>query len=442
MMSRRPDLRRALLALASAAVLVLPAGPAGAARAQARPMELADLAKLVRVADPQISPDARSVAVLVSRPNYELNRYDTELVLIDVATGAQRGLVAGRRGLAQPQWSPTGDRLAFLAQRQVFVLPIAGGEARQITRAPSGVLRFAWRPDGAEIAIATPDEPEPRSGEERHNDSFEVGNDDYLTSAPPRPAHIWLVPVADSDTSPSFRRLTSGAWSIATSLSASPLSWSPDGRALVFVRFSSPHSGDTDSSTVQVVEVATGNIRSLTARQARESGPAWSPDGARIAFSYPLAGDPANLDEVQVVPAAGWGERVATAGAVDGDGNRVTRTLDRHITEAVWLPDGRSLLVAGNDGTRGAAWIQPLAGPARRLTLGDVVAASGFTLAPSGAVAFVGSEPCRPPEVYFLSAPGGGAAPRRLTDFNREVAALALGRTEVIEWPGGGGGGG
>src|SRR4029077_5573838 len=73
------------------------------------------LGRLVRVADPQISPDGKAIVAVVSRPNYDDNRYDAELVLIDVATHKQRMLTHDRRGVSFPRWSPSGDRLAFLA---------------------------------------------------------------------------------------------------------------------------------------------------------------------------------------------------------------------------------------------------------------------------------------------------------------------------------------
>jgi dipeptidyl aminopeptidase/acylaminoacyl peptidase len=89
--------------------------------------------KVVRVTDPQIAPDGKTIAVVVSRTNFEENRYDPELVLIDVTTHAQRALTRDRRGLSQPRWSPDGSQLAFLAnvdgKPQIFVLPMGGGEA-------------------------------------------------------------------------------------------------------------------------------------------------------------------------------------------------------------------------------------------------------------------------------------------------------------------------
>ena len=173
-----------------------------------------NLGQLVRVADPQISPNGKTIVAVVSRPNFEDNRYDADLVLIDVATRKQRVLTHDRRGVSFPRWSPNGDRLAFLAtvgaNAQVFVMSMGGGDPAQATKVSTGVQQFAWRPDGEALAIAATDEAPKKTGEERHNDVFEVGNNDFLTTSAPRPTHLWLVPVSGGEA----RRLTSGAWTL------------------------------------------------------------------------------------------------------------------------------------------------------------------------------------------------------------------------------------
>src|SRR2546428_433256 len=79
---------------------------------------------------PQTSPDGRRVALVVSRANVKDDRWEPELVLVDVARGSQRPLTFDRRGVASPRWSLDGERLAFLAnagserdaKRQVWVM--------------------------------------------------------------------------------------------------------------------------------------------------------------------------------------------------------------------------------------------------------------------------------------------------------------------------------
>jgi dipeptidyl aminopeptidase/acylaminoacyl peptidase len=390
--------------------------------AQQRRFDLSDLGRIVRVTDPQISPDGRRILILVSRVNYEQDRFDTQLLLLDAPSGAQRVLIQGRGGLGHVRWSPAGDRIAFLAGtgmvagRQVFVMTVSGGEARAVTNAPSGVQQFAWSPDALYIAFTTAEVPEPRTGVERHNNSFEVGDNDYLTTAPPRSTHIWLIPVDGG----AARRLTSGQWSVATGLASPAISWSPDGKSIAFTKFPGPHSGLSDQGTVQIVDVATGQIRALTGGASRENSPAFSPDGSHIAFSAPRDGDPANINEVVVAPAS------------SGRGVSVTRALDRSITSFVWAPDGKGLIVSANESTRVGAWIQPLSGVARRLNLGPVRSSGPMSVSKDGELALIGSESGRPSELYLKESTI--AAPRRLTDFNSEIAALALGKTETIEW--------
>src|SRR5262245_25475687 len=93
------------------AVGVLGLGPASLAAAER--FTLAHIAKIANVSNPRMSPNGQAIVVAVSRANLTDNRYDTELVLVDVATRAQRILT--RRQASLHQWSPDGTRLAFLA---------------------------------------------------------------------------------------------------------------------------------------------------------------------------------------------------------------------------------------------------------------------------------------------------------------------------------------
>jgi dipeptidyl aminopeptidase/acylaminoacyl peptidase len=394
--------------------------------------ELDDLGKLVGVSDPQLSPDGKSVAVVLSRPNYDKNRSETEVVLVDVATGKQRVVTRDREGVSQPRWSSAGDSLAFLARvgsgkegkPQVFVMPMSGGDAQRITSAPNGVQHYAWNPDGTQIAYATADEPQNKKEMEKGNDAFEVANDGYLTSAAPTPSHVWLV-AADGGNA---KRLTTGAWSLDVapppSSPSSPLSWSPDGASLAVVVQEKPNIGDRDRRVVKVLEVATGKLRALTGRTAFEGTPSFSPSGDEIAYWYPRDADPMNVNEIWVAPTKG------------GSGVSLTAKLDRCLYCSQWTPDGKAILVGGHSGTHTAMWLCPLAGEPRRLELGNVDPSWTFGLdarfGRTGALVFTGSEPGRPTELYYMDSPTG--TPRRLTDFNAEIAGRALGKVESMTW--------
>lgn len=417
---RLTKLRTASCELAFAcAALVAPAW--ADLSAQSQRMTFDDVRSLVRLTDPQISPDGRTVLVMVSRADYDANEFRTELVAVDVTTGAQTVVVRARPGLGHARWAPSGNEIAFLAgtgsSRQIHVISSSGGEVIQLTRSPTSVQFFAWQPRGGGVAFVAADQRAPRTGATRHDDAFEVANDHYMTTAPPMPSHVWFLQGRGREA----RRLTSGTWSLSTSLGASPLSWSPDGRSLAFVRLASPSPGDTDRGVVMIVDVDSGTPAPLTGRAAREAGALFSPDGARLAFAYPRDGDPANVDDAFVVSASG------------GSGESLTRALDRQVSIEDWWPDGSALLLSGTDGTRSALWLQPLRGVARKLNLGGVTSVAGASLSGNGVIAFVGSEATRAPELYALPP---SSAPRRLTSFNARMAQLSLGRSERLTWTG------
>ncbi|MCP3964495.1 MAG: S9 family peptidase [bacterium] len=376
---------------------------------------LADLSLRVRLSDPQISPDGRSIVLTVSRPDAEANRWLRKLVAIDVGSGNERVLTR-RGGARHARWSPSGDSLAFLARAehgsQVHILPMAGGEALAITTAPAGVRTFTWSPDGATIAYVAADEAPPRDG---HDTSFVVGSNHYLATESPVMSHVYLVGATGGEA----RQLTSEL-NLATSFGPAPLSFSPDGRHLAFVPTRGLHSGDADLTAVRVVEVESGEARAVTSADRFEGSARFTPDGTRIAYAYPRDGVAANLDEVYMAPAAG------------GQGRSATRELDRNVSLHGWLQDGTTMLLSGFDSTRRALWLHGSA--TRRLDLGEVVSFGGVTLGRSDEIAFIGSTSVRPAELYYMASPS--SPPKRLTSFHDEIAGRQLGRTETITWQG------
>lgn len=391
-----------------------------------------DYAKLVQISDPQISPDGKSVVVVVSRPDYINNRYNAELVLVDVATGNKTVLTQDRFTVSSPRWSPNGEKLAFISKagtgkdalNQIFLLPLAGGEAKQITKAPKGVQHFAWSPNSVDIAYAALNEPKNKAEIEKGFTGFEVSNNDMFVGSQPVSSHIWLVNTKSLD----YKRMTDGEWSlpiiIPPSPPSSPLSWSPDGKNLLFVKVATPYSGDARNRTIQILNVEDGNFRPLTARTQLEAFPSFSPDGSRIAYWYKKDGRIENIHQLWIADAAG------------GEGNAISDKLNRDLYLSAWLPDGKGLLVGGHNNNKTSLWIMDLAGNTTQLNLGNLSPTWGFwldaTFSKTGAIAFTASEPDKPVELYYM--PSANQLPIALTDFNAEVSKMSWGKTETLWW--------
>lgn len=417
---------RRLVALA----LLFSIALAPSARAQSQRFSLDLARKLVGVSGPRFSPDGKTIAFTVSRPNYGDDRNETELYAVDVATGAVRQLTFERRSVSEPRFAPDGKALAFLApdtssKTQIWLMPMGGGDARRLTHSKTDVAHYSWRPDGAAVAYATEDEEPKKEGEAKHLATVDMGDQDIFLRSAIRPQHIWIQPL-DGDA----KRLTSGAWSLELVLPPgsppSHLSWSPDGKQIAFARVPVPQTGRFDSVSVHVVDVATGAIRSLTGAERFQNNPEWAPDGKSILYVEARDGR-GDL---------GWENEISVAPALGGKGKTLTRAIDRDVFGADWLPDGKSILVAANDRTSVGLWIQPVGGTARKVELGDLVINGAFgydvTASSKGAIAFTATTPTRPSELYVMDS--RGAKPRRLTDFNAWAKNVNWGRMERVTW--------
>jgi dipeptidyl aminopeptidase/acylaminoacyl peptidase len=396
-----------------------------------------DADKVVRVTGPEISPDGKSIAVVVGRANLDEDRTDAELVLVDVASHSMRVLTR-KMGVGFPRWSPDGKTLAFLAaddrkKLQIWTLAIGeAGDSEQLTHSPTSIEQIAWRPDGKALAFVAEDEEPEKKGRAKFDDAFEVGSNDFLAHGKQMSAHLWVVDVpADMEAAkkPEPKRLTSGPWSLPISLPpgppASPVQWSPDGKTIYFVKVPTPLSGDALPSTVQVLDVATGHYKPLTGAPTLESAPVISPDGSQIAYLRSQDGKAWNENDVLLTLAAG------------GEGKDITRKLDRNVVRAMWMPDGKNLLVGGNDATTAALWLQPAdGGAAQRLQTGDVTPIEPFwvdgSVGAHGEIAFTGNMPGEPDELFLIDAAHG--MPVQLTHLNAEIASREIAKQETITW--------
>lgn len=402
-----------------------------AAHAAGQPFKLEDLRKLVHLSEPQISPDGRHVAVVVSTPDWKTDKSQQEIDLVDVASGARRALTWKREDLSSPRWSPDGTRLAFVAkdvegkdddskgddgkQDQLYVMPMDGGDARRITSTRHGVDAFSWSPDGRQLAFVSTDDPANEKAIKQHDDAFRVTDNHFLTRKALASSHLWVVSSDGGDA----KRLTEGDFSLETDQqdSAPEPTWSRDGRRIAFVRFPGPYWGPSFHSVVDSVSVDGGKPAPLVTDEGVLDA-SYSQDSSALAFVRPRSGDQNNGNAVYL--------------SVDGHSRDLTTALARNIGNYLWLPHGKSLLLSGDDGTRSVLWEQPLSGNAHKLDLGEVEAGGDVSVSRKGALAFIGSTPTHPGELYVMESTH--ARPRRLTDINSFVDKLVLGRTESVEW--------
>lgn len=163
-------------------------------------------------------------------------------------------------------WSPNRQSIVFSANRtgpwdDLYVMDADGGNVRQLTNTPHASEHdAAWSPDGRQVLY----------------DRAAIAADGTRQNA-----QLWII---DADGS-NPRALTSGS-----SRNLRP-AWSPDGSTIAFM--SDRHAEvdaklmGTDDGDLEIYLMARdgSNVRGLSQCAEAAGGPAWSPDGRRIAFS-------------------------------------------------------------------------------------------------------------------------------------------------------------
>jgi dipeptidyl aminopeptidase/acylaminoacyl peptidase len=280
-----------------------------------------DVYELTGVADPRLSPDGRHVAFVVTRIDREENEYRSAIwIAATDGSAPPRQLTSGLKADAAPRFSPDGTRLAFVSNRdserkQLYVLPLQGGEPLRLSDLPEDVGDPAWAPDSMRLAFAArvrddayEEEDEKRRPPRRFTRlQFKFDNEGWTGD---RRRHLFVCP-ADGSAAPT--QLTSGDFE------DSHPSWSPDGARIVFV---SSRGDDWDLEPVShlyLVAPEGGEPEQLTSGDNVYSVPSWSPDGGAIACRW----WPGGFD---------WPrhERIAVVDATTGEHRSLTEWLDRH----------------------------------------------------------------------------------------------------------------
>src|SRR5262245_53998701 len=141
-------LRRALLPLCFAAL----------ADAESRPVTIDDMLAVQDVEAPQLSPDGKWVAYSVESVDVAKDESNKDIWMVPFAGGDAVRLTSSPKSESRPKWSPDGRYLAFLSGRegektQVYVLDRQGGEAQRLTSFAGGVSTLVWSPDGTRLAL-------------------------------------------------------------------------------------------------------------------------------------------------------------------------------------------------------------------------------------------------------------------------------------------------
>jgi dipeptidyl aminopeptidase/acylaminoacyl peptidase len=426
---------RALSTIATLFAATALAAPTAAAPATgpSRYFTGSDLFSLEIATDPEISPDGKTIAYVRESNDIMTDKARRTIWLVDVATGAQRPLLAGSGSYFSPRWSPDGARLAYVAAEgaspQLYVRWMASGESARITGLPDSPGALAWSPDGRRIAYTM----------------FVPDEGPTLGKSPPKPEGAkWAEPLEIIDAvtyradgagylKPGYDQLfwvpADGGGSAQLTFGATnaggPVSWTPDGRSILFsANLSKNWEREPVNSEVYRMSIDGGAPVALTSRDGPDAAPTVSPDGKHIAYI--------GYDDKKL----GYQNTQLSVMNLDGSGNRVlTAGLDRSVGSPVWSADSRSVYVLVED--RGTNKVQrvgldgSIRDVATGLTGGELdrpYAGGDYSVSKNGTVALTAGDPLHPSDIGIAA----NGEIRRLTQLNETLGGKAMAQVQKL----------
>ena len=382
--------------------------------------------KVRRVSDVRVSPDGQRVAFVVARAVMEGETSEwLSHIHVAVADGSESfQLTRGEKSATSQRWSPNGKWIAYLSSRggkpNLWRIRVDGGEAEQLTDEKGGIVGFAWSPDGSQIAFQMP-EPESEEKEKAKKEK----RDARVVDEDLKMVDLYAVPVEKgADGKRVVRKLTRGEFSVGGPLGAhntGPPSWSPDGKSIAFARQTTPKVNDWPQADISVVDLGSGEIRTLVATEAAENRPVFSPDGQWIAYA---ASD--------VPPTWGLTSRVHVVPASGGNSRALATSHDERARIVGWSEDGSRILISEVHRTVERMRALPLDGGApMAITPADLMVGGPVLNAKATHLGFVSQSFDSAPEAFVSRV--NPFAPKQVSQV-QDLPDLPLGKTEVIQW--------
>src|SRR5688572_16235974 len=334
-----------------------------------RKVEIEDLYRFRLLSDPQVSPDGKVAAFVLTRLRKKQDDYASNIWLVPTSgQGEARKFTGSDKRDFYPRWSPKGDELAFISTRsgkpQVWVIPIDGGEARRLTCMKRGIGEFEWSANGKWIAFTSAvDEDDGAASEPQHESAQSIADtsskdelnrevgavseEGFVSSLPP--AGDW----PEDENDPESGEEKKDRVKVTTRLR-----YKADGQGFLERR-----------SHLFLIESKGGKATQLTHGDWDARSPRWSPDSTTLAYiaNQEEDADYRNIQDIFLLPISDEGKA--------GDQSRVTNH-DCSITNMDWLPSGNGFTLFAHDrvdegmfGTNLQVWTLPLGGgPPDKLT--------------------------------------------------------------------------
>lgn len=418
-------MRTPALAALIAAALVIGTGPSDLS-AQPTPgqsLTLDEVIDMVRVSGPKLSPDGSRVLFVRNELDWDENKRENRIWVVS-ADGRNARPFTGSTDDRSAEWSPDGRWVSFTRPvgesdkiRQLFVLPVDGGEAVQLSTHVTAVGSYRWAEDSRSIFFVANDSlPDDKEKERKKGDDAVFIDEGPSGQTQGSWNGVWKVDLETDGAPHQATRLTPEMRRVGD------FAPSPNGNFLAYTYRTEGRRNASHLSEITLLALATGEEELITENDAPESQLAWSPDGRSITFVAP---------DLEI-----WDLDQGNLYLYDiptGDITHLMSDADVDMRGYRWHPGGRFIDLVALDGTDSNLYrLHVRSGELEQLTTMTGVAGAASYDAQHNLAAYQFASPVEPGDLWLVDLADGQRT--RLTEANSWIANKNLGEPEVIRW--------
>jgi dipeptidyl aminopeptidase/acylaminoacyl peptidase len=390
--------------------------------AQKKPFDTVALLGIQRIADPQLSPDGKTVAFAVTTPDVPQNKSVHSVWSVPVEGGGPRKLA----DLAdRPRWSPDGKRIFYVStsggSSQIWSMNPDGSAASQVTHLSTEADGETLSADGKYMLVTSTVFPECGADDACNKLHLDAEKQNkvkarlitgllfrhWTTWEGNTRSHLLSISLTDNkvvDLSPGSREVP--PFSLG---GPDDYTISPDSKEVCFAMNSDDVPAAGTNNDLFVVPIEGGASHKITGNPGADNSPLYSPDGKYLAYrSQARAGYESDK----------W--RLFVLERSSGKLTMPTDAIDRPVGSFTWSPDSRRLFFTVEDrGHQPIQFVNVEGGGARIAITGNNTLDDMQFTADGKTIVFTRQSGDNPVEICKAVSTGGSVIP--LTHLNDDL---------------------